>query len=171
MRLLPVVLIGAATAGWAAWLAVTPAVARAASGGTAVWAAAVTYRAGAVICHQRDERSFHVAGVRMPVCARCFGLYAGAAAGALAVLGWMLTRRRRLARDWRLPLGRWRWLVAASAIPTAAAWAGEHAAGLAVSGIARAIAALPLGAAVAAIAALWSGGASFDDTAPGSALH
>jgi hypothetical protein len=171
MRLLPVVLIGAATAGWATWLAVVPAVAGSASRGPSVWAAAVTYRAGAVVCHQRDERSFHVAGVRMPVCARCFGLYAGAAAGALAVFGWLLARRRWRARDWRLPLGRWRWLVAASAIPTSAAWIGEHASGMAVSGIARAMAALPLGAAVAAIVALWSAGASFDDMPPGSALH
>ena len=38
------------------------------------------------VCHQRPERSFHVAGVQLPVCARCTGLYVSGAAGALAAL-------------------------------------------------------------------------------------
>lgn len=43
------------------------------------------------ICHQIPERSFHLAGAAIPVCARCLGLYCGFAAGALTVrmrLGW-----------------------------------------------------------------------------------
>jgi len=59
----------------------------------------VTYRAGAVICHQQDARSLHVGRVRMPVCARCFGLYAGAGAGALVAAAWVLAARRPI----RLP--------------------------------------------------------------------
>jgi uncharacterized membrane protein len=43
---------------------------------------AVVYAIGAFICHQRPERSFELTGVQLPVCARCLGLYAGAAAGA-----------------------------------------------------------------------------------------
>jgi uncharacterized membrane protein len=43
---------------------------------------AIVYAAGSLICHQRPERSFHVWGVQLAVCARCFGIYAGAAAGA-----------------------------------------------------------------------------------------
>lgn len=172
MRRLPVLLLVAVTFGWTAWLVVSPVLARADSDGPAVWAAAVTYRAGAVICHQQDVRSFHVAGVRMPVCARCSGLYAGAAAGAAAVLGWaLLPRRRGAAGHPRLPLTRLRWLALASGVPTVTAWAGEHLAGAAVSGQVRALAAAPLGAAVAALVALWAAGASFDDTTPGSALH
>ena len=31
------------------------------------------YQAGSLVCHQRPERSFHLAGVQLPVCARCFG--------------------------------------------------------------------------------------------------
>ena len=37
---------------------------------------------GSRVCHQRPERSFHTSGVRWPVCARCSGLYFGAACGA-----------------------------------------------------------------------------------------
>ena len=56
-------------------------------------------------------------------------------------------------------------------LPTLAAWVGEHVAGLPVSGAARALLAIPLGAAVAAIVTLWVGGAAFDDTPAASALH
>jgi len=170
MRLARVALLGAAAAGWAAWLAVVPAVAGSASSGPAVWAAAVTYRAGGLICHQQDARSLHVAGVRMPVCSRCFGLYAGAAAGVTGALAWLTLRCRRPAGQVRLPLTRSRWAVIASGVPTLLAWMGEHVAGLAVPDVPRALAAVPLGAAIAAIVALWAGGATFDD-APGSALH
>lgn len=41
------------------------------------------YRVGQVVCHQRPERSFHWAGHAWPVCARCAGIYAGAAIGML----------------------------------------------------------------------------------------
>jgi hypothetical protein len=170
MRLLPVVLLGVVTVGWAAWLAVAPAAAGAVSSGPAVWAVAATYRAGAIICHQADARSFHVAGVGMPVCSRCFGLYAGAAAGVSGVLAWMLFVRRRVSRL-SLPLTHFRWLALACGVPTLAAWSGEHLAGIAVPGTTRALAAVPLGAAIAAIAALWAGGATFEDRAPGSGLH
>src|SRR5260221_7816536 len=42
------------------------------------------YGMGSVLCHQRPERSFHLWGVQLPVCARCVGVYAGAALLALA---------------------------------------------------------------------------------------
>jgi uncharacterized membrane protein len=44
--------------------------------------ATLTYAIGAVVCHQIPERSFHLAGAQLPVCARCIGIYAGAAAAA-----------------------------------------------------------------------------------------
>ena len=156
----------AVTAGWAAWLAAAPAVAAAGGAGRGGWAAALAYRAGAVICHQQDARSLHVAGVRMPVCARCFGLYAGGAMGAAAAAAWLLGRRPA-----GVPLGRMRALAVASGVPTLLAWAGEHLAGLPVPGLARTLLALPLGAAVAAIVTLWAAGAAFEDTAPTTALH
>ena len=43
------------------------------------------YAVGWLICHQRPERSFHLAGAQLPVCARCLGLYAGGAAGAIGL--------------------------------------------------------------------------------------
>jgi uncharacterized membrane protein len=50
--------------------------------------AAAMYAAGSVVCHQIPERSFHLAGFQLPVCARCIGIYAGAAAVAsVHVLG------------------------------------------------------------------------------------
>jgi uncharacterized membrane protein len=41
------------------------------------------YLAGALLCHQLSERSFHVGVAQWPVCARCAGIYVGAAAAAL----------------------------------------------------------------------------------------
>jgi hypothetical protein len=64
-----------------------------------------------------------------------------------------------------LPLTPWRLAAVASGVPTLAAWAGEHLGGIAVSNPARALLAVPLGAAVAAIVILWAGGATFDDAA------
>jgi len=46
--------------------------------------AAIVYAVGSLICHQRPERSFHLMGAQLPVCARCFGIYSGAAMGAVA---------------------------------------------------------------------------------------
>ena len=39
--------------------------------------AALIYVLGSRICHQISERSFHVDGAQLPVCARCLGIYAG----------------------------------------------------------------------------------------------
>jgi uncharacterized membrane protein len=50
-------------------------------------AAAAVYAAGSLVCHQRPERSFHLAGSQLPVCARCLGLYVGGFVGAIA---WVL---------------------------------------------------------------------------------
>ena len=171
MRLVIVVLLALVTTGWAVWLAAAPALVASGGTGPALWAAALTYRAGAVVCHQRDARSFHVAGVRMPVCSRCTGLYAGAALGVLAAVGWIAARRRAAVRLRLPPIERLRWGMVGAAVPTALAWAAERLAGMAVPGGARALAAVPLGAAVGALVALWAGGAPVGDTGTGSALH
>src|SRR5436309_2976569 len=44
--------------------------------------AVAVYGAGSIICHQLPGRSFHVGSAQMPVCARCTGIYAGAAMAA-----------------------------------------------------------------------------------------
>jgi len=93
----------------------------------------------AFICHQRPERSFFVAGTQLPVCARCMGLYIGAAlAMPLALRARSLPAARRE-----------RFVLAAAALPTALTWILEFAAGVPVSNTARFLAALPLGATAA----------------------
>ncbi len=44
------------------------------------------------ICHQQPERCFWLAGIALPVCARCLGVYLGAAWGIIA---WGLVRGPR----------------------------------------------------------------------------
>jgi len=41
------------------------------------------YKAFHFVCHQRPERSFHLAGYQFAVCARCTGLYSGLAFATL----------------------------------------------------------------------------------------
>jgi uncharacterized membrane protein len=65
-------------------------------------ASAAIYAIGSYICHQRPERSFELAGAQLPVCARCLGLYGGAALGAvIAPHLWRLGA-------WHRPPGSWR---------------------------------------------------------------
>ena len=95
------------------------------------------YLAASTICHQRADRSFARAGVQWPVCGRCSGLYLAAPAGvALAV-----TRRRTATGP--------RGLLAAAALPTVATLGLEWLQVVPVSNLARALAAAPLGAALA----------------------
>ena len=117
---------------------------RAATGVSSSWAA-LTYTVGSVICHQRPERSFHTASTKWPVCARCAGLYLAAPLGA--VLAFAARRHRRPAAP-RAALIRW---LAVASLPTALTWMGEWTGMLAVGNAARFIAALPLGAAIAAL--------------------
>ena len=108
--------------------------------GEAPWLTSVVYLSAGRVCHQRPERSFHTSGVSWPVCGRCAGLYLAAPFGA--VLALMLMRRRRAAA------ASWRWMALAAA-PTALTWVLEYASVVPVSSLARALAAVPLGAAVA----------------------
>src|SRR5262245_32312506 len=87
----------ALSTGWATAIGAAPIAAQG-TGASAV-AASLIYLAGSVVCHQRPERSFHLAAVQLPVCARCTGLYLGGAAG---VLGWLWWRRRRSADEARI---------------------------------------------------------------------
>ena len=45
--------------------------------------ARVIYKAFSPLCHQISDRSFHIDGHAFAVCARCTGIYAGAAAGVV----------------------------------------------------------------------------------------
>lgn len=117
--------------------------------GASVWAnvrgdgprwTAIVYLVGSRICHQRPERSFHTDGVQWPVCGRCSGLYLAAPFGAVVAAG--AVRRRARAKDARL-------LVGLAAVPTIATIAIEWLGLAPISSLARALAALPLGAAIA----------------------
>jgi uncharacterized membrane protein len=44
--------------------------------------ALASYQLGSLLCHQQPERSFSLSSVPLPVCARCTGIYTGAAAVA-----------------------------------------------------------------------------------------
>lgn len=101
--------------------------------------AAAVYAAGSYVCHQRPERSFHIAGHKMPVCARCTGLYVSAAAAVPVAFLFavpMTARRARL-------------VLLVAALPTALTWGLEYAGVMPFSNAARALAALPLGCAAA----------------------
>jgi uncharacterized membrane protein len=115
-------------------------------------AAGVLYAAGALICHQLPDRSFHVQAIQLPVCARCFGLYGGAAVGsAVGVAGFA---RRWLARRPLLWTRSMKWAATGvAAVPTAATFALEWGFGWPISNAVRAAAALPLGFAVAFVVA------------------
>jgi uncharacterized membrane protein len=108
------------------------------------------YAVGSVVCHQLPDRSFFVGGTQLPVCARCTGLYLSGVAGVLGWCAW------KIARGWRplpvVPRHAVR-LVAIAALPTAATvatavlglWDGSNAA--------RALFAVPLGAAAGGVVA------------------
>jgi hypothetical protein len=108
---------------------------------------AAVYLAASRICHQDPSRSFATAGVQWPVCGRCSGLYLAAPVGALLAL-----RRRPQHQTGSRQTGSRqtgsRLLLAA--LPTILTLAVEWLQLAPVSSLVRALAAVPLGAAVTA---------------------
>jgi uncharacterized membrane protein len=104
-----------------------------------VLAPGVVFPLGQFICHQRPERSFFFHGRQLAVCARCTGLYAGAAIAAPLAL---------VAAS-GLASGRARLMLAAAAAPTLVTWTLEFAGLVPFSNWSRFAAALPLGFAAA----------------------
>jgi uncharacterized membrane protein len=107
--------------------------------------AAALYAIGSQVCHQRPDRSFHVAGAQLPVCARCIGIYSGAAIGAMAAIA---ARARGILAH--MPS---RLLLIAGAVPTAATVAAEWSGAWGGSNAARAAAGMPLGCVAALVVA------------------
>jgi hypothetical protein len=105
------------------------------------------YAAGRIICHQRPERSFHLGATALPVCARCLGLYAGAAAVALLMLG--ADAPRRTAGTARVAPPTAKRLVAAAAVPSALTLLYEWTTGQRPGNVIRAISGVVLGAMLA----------------------
>jgi uncharacterized membrane protein len=119
---------------------------------------AATYVAGSLVCHQRPERSFHLEGAQLAVCARCTGLYVG---GALGVSCWLLAAllRRRMSGA--------RLLVSAPGVRTMLAIAGAPTLITVATGmlglwdphnLIRAALATPLGAGIGALVAAAAAG-------------
>jgi hypothetical protein len=121
---------------WTASLVPAAYAASRAHGGSVSHAfALVTYAIGSVICHQLPERSFHVWAVQLPVCARCAGIYVGAAlAAAVGTTGRLVSRPAAA--------------LAAGAGPAAATLVYEWATGDPLSNWARATTGLLLGGSV-----------------------
>lgn len=115
--------------------------------------AAVVYAAGSFICHQIPERSFHVGAFQMPVCARCFGLYGGGAAGSVVAALVAAPREGvlygKMFRRW----SRRTVLTALAALPTFVTFILEWGLGIRIGNETRAVAALPLGFMVAFVVA------------------
>src|SRR5262249_45229986 len=110
---------------------------------------AAVYAIGAAICHQLPERSFHLAAAQLPVCARCAGIYLGAALAAIAAVApWRVG-----GGTIRLVGGRARATLTMAVLPTAATLVFEWVTGSRPTNTIRFLAGLPLGAAVAWIVA------------------
>ncbi len=130
---------------WAVLVVASPWLSAVAGVGGA-YLSACAYGLGALVCHQRPERSFHVAGAQLPVCARCTGLYVSAVIGI--AFAWARSRSSPA-----VPFARWRACLVWAALPTAVTLILEWWRPAAVSGALRAAAAVPLGAAAGALVA------------------
>jgi len=124
---------------WFALLGAGPGLSRQTDRAPAAVVAVAVYAIGTLVCHQAPPRSFHLGVIRMPVCARCTGLYAGLALGMLA---WWRARGTA-AGAWLLhaPVAS----LAIVAIPTAVTWTAALVGVWDPDNLTRAIAALPLG--------------------------
>src|SRR5262249_21355912 len=125
----------------AAFAASRPSVAPAAS-----WFVLSVYAVGHFVCHQLQARSFHLWGTALPVCARCTGIYAGAAMTSI-----VLSLSRGLAAEARSAKaeGQARQVLLLSFLPTAVTLAFEWSTGSMPANWIRSLAGVPLGAAVA----------------------
>ena len=118
--------------------------------------AVLPYAIGAVVCHQQAARSFELWSRQMPVCARCTGIYVGAAVLALVAS----TFRRASALRHNEPVtpslkvaqgfSPARTIILAG-LPSLATLVYEWSTGAMPSHTIRALAGFPLGAAVALI--------------------
>jgi uncharacterized membrane protein len=125
---------------WATLLPMAAAAASAPRGAVARSTVFLVYGVGSVVCHQRPERSFHWGATPWPVCARCTGVYAGAAIMALLMFVWRSPSVRTA--------GQARWWFAMGLLPAVASLAYEWRSGVMPSHVLRMATGLPLGAAV-----------------------
>jgi hypothetical protein len=137
-----------ASSAWAAAIPLAAFAATRAAGSSATYAFALgMYAVGRLVCHQLPARSFHLWTMSLPVCARCTGIYFGAAIAAIA-LGVMRVRRDE-AKMAGMGHVEPRYVLLAALAPTAATLIFEWTTGVTPSHWIRALAGAPLGAAVA----------------------
>ena len=123
---------------WAASIPLATFVASRPDGSSVSYAFALSvYAIGHVVCHQLPARSFHLWMTSLPVCARCTGIYVGAAVSAIA----LLRVRVREANP--------RAVLLVAMLPTAATLVFEWTTSVMPPHWIRALAGVPLGAAVA----------------------
>ena len=137
--------------------------------------AALTYVLGSQICHQISERSFHADGVQLPVCARCLGIYAGFAGGAMFGTLRRFVRgadsvplRHRGQRPVRgeSTLARAQAVVAVGAVPTVVTLLAEWVGLWEPSNLTRALAGGPFGAAAGLVVIAVLATVHYDECAP-----
>jgi uncharacterized membrane protein len=134
----------AASVAWVAMLPLVPFLAsraHASAFGTAL--VVLVYAAGSLICHQLPERSYHLWTAQMPVCARCMGIYVGAAiAAVIAAAG--STPRPPFREAWIV-----RFALIIAALPGVLTLLYEWTTGQTPSNLIRAASGIPIGAVVA----------------------
>lgn len=111
------------------------------------WPAAFVYAVSSLVCHQLPERSFYWGAAQFAVCARCTGIYIGAALAAVtaaAIDPARLVRMRPHVRG----------VLVAGAAPTIVTLAAEWSGAGPTSHVERLLAGLPLGASAMAVVAL-----------------
>ncbi len=141
-------LFAVGAAAWAAALLLATWIASAPGHSSAAYVlAASVYAASSWICHQRPERSFYIWATQMPVCARCAAIYLGGAAAAMvvAIAGGEAGRHEGRSAQF----GRDRAVLIAAVMPSALTLIVEWGFGITPSNVVRALAGLPIGAAVA----------------------
>jgi uncharacterized membrane protein len=137
-------ILGTAAVVWAGALILGAFIASRREVGAAAYALSVAiYGVGAIICHQRPERSFHLWGAQLPVCARCAGIYLGAAVAVVIASIVQVNAAREL------PGKRLRAAIVVAALPTLLTLTYEWTTGHMPANWVRALAGFPLGAIVA----------------------
>lgn len=111
------------------------------------------YAIGSLVCHQLAERSYHLWTAQMPVCARCAGIYVGAALSALLTVSFRTAQAVRhlaaaVTRGFS-PANVARRALALAVAPTLVTLAYEWTTGDMPSHAIRAAAGVPLGVIVA----------------------
>jgi hypothetical protein len=138
-----------ASIAWAALLPIGPLVAsrpHVSSAGAAFVVA--IYGIGSLICHQLPARSYRLWAVQMPVCARCTGIYVGAAVSAILVAAFRRGRPWSARGRSKLRPYEARVAVTLAAAPTLLTLVYEWTTGATPANWIRAAAGVPIGAVI-----------------------